>query len=276
MQKHYIVTFDYKYSEEQGGLYNSNLLSGRNLEKKILIRKKVEMKLITLLPFCIVNIMIVASDNWATYPQVPKTASINGFADPIYSDLPTCAQYCVEASTGNTPCPYWDTGCLCIMPQWSGQVGECIASKCSGDEVKTATSLAFSLCSSVGANKWMMPASISTELKEAAASDGNSKSTSSSSEVTLTSDADSKSSFAQTTDGVTSLSSSSASAMDSRNLTSEHPSSVTSATRSSSASDGSSSTDISAESTSENFAGSLYKKGRVLELVCAYIFSFYV
>lgn len=109
-----------------------------------------------------------SADNWSTYPSVPKTASINGFADPIKAKLPSCASDCVDLSTGNTPCPYWDTGCLCIMPQWSGQVAGCIAQSCSGSELVVATSLAYSLCSSVGANLWMMPASVSTALSRAA------------------------------------------------------------------------------------------------------------
>ncbi|ODV77684.1 CFEM-domain-containing protein [Suhomyces tanzawaensis NRRL Y-17324] len=106
--------------------------------------------------------------NYATYPQVPKTASINGFADPIFSKIPSCAQDCVKFGTGNTPCPYWDTGCLCVMPQWSGLVAQCVAQNCKGSDVADVASLATSLCSSVGANTWMMPGSISTELSSAA------------------------------------------------------------------------------------------------------------
>ncbi|CAI5759634.1 unnamed protein product [Candida verbasci] len=113
-------------------------------------------------------IALVSADNYATYPQVPKTASINGFADPIYALLPECAKECVKYSTGNTPCPYWDTGCFCVMPQWSGMVGQCFAQSCSGEDVASATYLANSLCSTVGANTWMMPASISTMLSSAA------------------------------------------------------------------------------------------------------------
>ncbi|KAI3402640.1 hypothetical protein KGF56_004521 [Candida oxycetoniae] len=110
----------------------------------------------------------VQADNYATYPKVPKTASINGFADPIIDLLPDCAKECVKFSTSNTPCPYWDTGCFCVMPQWSGLVGQCIAQNCKGDDVASATFLATSLCSTVGANTWMMPASISTMLSTAA------------------------------------------------------------------------------------------------------------
>lgn len=116
----------------------------------------------------IVSFFAVAfGSNWATYPQVPKTASINGFADPIYTKLPDCAQECVEFDTDNTPCPYWDTGCFCVMPQWAGEVAECLVSKCSGDDISSATSLATSLCSSVGANQWLIPASLSTALSSA-------------------------------------------------------------------------------------------------------------
>lgn len=104
--------------------------------------------------------------NWDTYPSVPKTASVNGF-DRINSLLPECGKECPHLGTGNTPCPYWDTGCLCVMPQWSGPVAECFASSCSGEELVSCTSLATSLCSSVGANMWLMPASISTMLSNA-------------------------------------------------------------------------------------------------------------
>ncbi|ODV80424.1 CFEM-domain-containing protein, partial [Suhomyces tanzawaensis NRRL Y-17324] len=107
---------------------------------------------------------------YATYPQVPKTASINGFADPIYTKLPECAQPCVKQKTSNTPCPYWDTGCLCVMQQFDGPIGECIASSCKGNNVKSATSLASSLCSSAGVPSpyWFVPASVATALSTAA------------------------------------------------------------------------------------------------------------
>lgn len=125
--------------------------------------------------------------NYATYPSVPKTASINGFSDMIKSKFPACAYDCADFSTSNTPCPYWDTGCLCVMPQWSGQVASCIAESCTGTDVELATSLAYSLCSSVGANLWMMPASISTALETAAEGDAASVATSDGSSVSETS-----------------------------------------------------------------------------------------
>lgn len=113
-------------------------------------------------------VALCLASQWDTYPQVPKSASINGFADPIYSRLPDCAKECVKTTTKITPCPYWDTGCFCVMPQWSGIVGSCFAQKCKGEDVASATSLAYSLCESAGANIWMMPASVSTELSLAA------------------------------------------------------------------------------------------------------------
>lgn len=124
---------------------------------------------------------------WDTYPSVPQSASINGFADPIYALLPECAKACVDYSTSSTPCPYWDTGCLCVMPQWSGVVGECFAESCSGTDVQKATSLAESLCTSVGANTWMMPASVSTDLLEAALVSGGSTGVSSTTTAASTS-----------------------------------------------------------------------------------------
>lgn len=118
-------------------------------------------------------LMVSASaENWATYPSVPKTATYNGFADMVLSNWPLCAQECVKMSTGNTPCPYWDTGCLCIMPQWSGSVALCIAANCTGENVEYATLVALSVCSSVGANMWLMPGYASTSLEDAAAESG--------------------------------------------------------------------------------------------------------
>lgn len=108
------------------------------------------------------------AQNYETYPSVKHTASINGFADPIYDQLPSCAKKCVEFDTGNTPCPYWDPGCLCFMPQWSGEVGSCFAENCAGDDVKKATDLAYGICDKVGASKWDMPSSVSAALSSAA------------------------------------------------------------------------------------------------------------
>ena len=92
-------------------------------------------------------LLVSAADygNFGTYPKVPKTASINGFADPIYDLLPDCAKECVKFSTSNTPCPYWDTGCFCVMPQWAGLVGQCVAQKCKGEDVASARFLATSV-----------------------------------------------------------------------------------------------------------------------------------
>lgn len=111
--------------------------------------------------------------NWSTYPEVPKTASINGFADPIYTYLPACAKPCVEEDTDITPCPYWDTGCLCVMPNWGGEVADCVASACEGSNVAVMTNLATSICSSAGVPSpyWFIPASASSALVEAAATD---------------------------------------------------------------------------------------------------------
>ncbi|CUM57861.1 unnamed protein product [Debaryomyces tyrocola] len=157
-------------------------------------------------------ISLVSASNWATYPSVPKTASINGFADPIYTKLPDCAQDCVDIDTDNTPCPYWDTGCFCVMPQWAGQVAECFVSKCEGKEVASATSLAVSLCSSVGANQWLMPASLSTALSSAVGNKEKGSSSTASSNADLT---DSNSSSTSSSSSSSSGSSSSASSASS-------------------------------------------------------------
>ncbi|CAN3375007.1 hypothetical protein DIURU_005190 [Diutina rugosa] len=124
--------------------------------------------------------------DFRTYPKVPKTATFNGFADPIIDKLPDCAKECVKEDTGSTPCPYWDTGCFCVMPQWAGPVNECFAKCENPDDVKLATSLAYSLCTSVGANTMMMPGTVSELVQSAAnraVSGGDAKSTDDKSET---------------------------------------------------------------------------------------------
>lgn len=113
------------------------------------------------------QVYLVMGGQYDHYPKVPKTASINGFADPIYADLPEAAKECVKLDTGITPCPYWDTGCFCVMANWSGIVGKCIAENCAGDDVEKATSLALSLCDRVGASTWLMPQSVTSLLSVA-------------------------------------------------------------------------------------------------------------
>ena len=112
-----------------------------------------------------------AEDNpYTIYPSVAKTASINGFADRIYDQLPECAKPCMFQNTGVTPCPYWDTGCLCIMPTFAGAIGSCIAEKCKGQDVVSATSLGTSICSVAGVwdPYWMVPANVQSSLSAAA------------------------------------------------------------------------------------------------------------
>lgn len=111
------------------------------------------------------------TNGYETYPSVAHTASINGFADPIYAKLPACAHSCVERSTASTPCPYWDTGCLCVMAPWGNAVAACIAEKCKGGDVVTATSLAVSACSAAGvwSPYWIIAPSASSVLSVAAA-----------------------------------------------------------------------------------------------------------
>ncbi|CAN3375006.1 hypothetical protein DIURU_005191 [Diutina rugosa] len=97
--------------------------------------------------------LVQAAENpYANFPSVPKTASINGFADPILGSVPECAKSCLtdNADTGSTPCPYWDTGCLCVMPQFGNKIADCIAKSCKGADVRTATDVAKNKCQEVG------------------------------------------------------------------------------------------------------------------------------
>ena len=83
--------------------------------------------------------------------RVPKTASINGFADPIYDLLPDCAKECVKFSTSNTPCPYWDTGCFlrdATMGWFSWSM--CLLKSVGVKMLLVPDSWLLSLCSVVG------------------------------------------------------------------------------------------------------------------------------
>ena len=112
-----------------------------------------------------------AADNpYAHYPPVAKTATINGFGDRVYDAFPQCAKDCVRQSTSNTPCPYWDIGCLCMMPQFQSIVALCIADNCSGSDVDSASQVAVNSCSAAGVNSpyWFINGAASTALSSAA------------------------------------------------------------------------------------------------------------
>ncbi|KAM9923150.1 hypothetical protein OXX59_005348, partial [Metschnikowia pulcherrima] len=117
------------------------------------------------------SLLALAQAAYDTYPSVAKTASINGFADKIYDQLPSCAQSCVRESTSSTPCPYWDTGCLCVISTFASNVADCIAENCQGSDVQSAESLATSICSSAGVDApyWYIDSSASSALAAAGA-----------------------------------------------------------------------------------------------------------
>ncbi|EMG47531.1 putative cell surface antigen [Candida maltosa Xu316] len=109
--------------------------------------------------------------NFATFPNIQTTASINGFADPIYDLMPECARYhCLKFGTNLTPCAQWDAPCLCVNSKWMGLVGQCIADNCRGEDVASATFLAKSVCSAVGINTFSIAKSVSKLLTSAAES----------------------------------------------------------------------------------------------------------
>lgn len=113
---------------------------------------------------------MAADDNpYADFPSVPRTATINGFADPVYDSMPACARSCLDQDVGLTPCPYWDTGCLCVIQSFAGAVANCIADSCQGSDVDTASSVAYDVCVSVGAGNWFIPESAQAALASAAA-----------------------------------------------------------------------------------------------------------
>ncbi|CAN6626600.1 hypothetical protein TRVA0_011S00188 [Trichomonascus vanleenenianus] len=116
----------------------------------------------------LIAVAMAADNPYASYPSVKHTASINGFADPIYDKLPACAKDCVKESTSNTPCPYWDPGCLCYMPQWGSIVADCFVQNCpDGSDVSEAVNLAIGICNEVGAGKWVISPDASSALAAA-------------------------------------------------------------------------------------------------------------
>ncbi|SGZ48175.1 CIC11C00000001863 [Sungouiella intermedia] len=78
---------------------------------------------------------------------LPRTATINGFADPIYDRLPACAKDCVDQPVSF--CPYWEPGCLCVT-NFANLVAQCYVTSCIGDDIVLAVSLANSVCAWVG------------------------------------------------------------------------------------------------------------------------------
>ena len=102
----------------------------------------------------------------ASRPTLARTATINGFADPIYDRLPTCAKGCMDAPVGF--CPYWEPGCLCVMTFFGDPIAQCWAENCVGEDIVVAASLATSVCHSIGAPDWKISPSLSTVLSELA------------------------------------------------------------------------------------------------------------
>jgi hypothetical protein len=104
--------------------------------------------------------------DYGTYPQVPKSYTINGFADPVYDNLPSCAKSCVTMKNP-TVCPDFDSGCFCVMPNWNGLVASCLVDSCNGGDVKQASEVIVSMCNRVGANTWALPPALSTSISSA-------------------------------------------------------------------------------------------------------------
>lgn len=119
----------------------------------------------------VASVVAETTNQWATYPSVPKTATINGFADPVFDSLPECAQPCVKESTSSTPCPYWDTGCLCVMQTWSSKVTECYAEKCTGSDAQKAYDASVQICKNAGVWEpyWIVDESAEAAISSAAA-----------------------------------------------------------------------------------------------------------
>ena len=67
--------------------------------------KMMSLSLLSIVSIALAATVSATSDGtnaYTAYPSVAKTASINGFADKIYDQLPECAKECVKQSTSNT------------------------------------------------------------------------------------------------------------------------------------------------------------------------------
>lgn len=139
----------------------------------------------------IAAIAAAAENPYSNYPSVAKTATINGFADKVYDTFPQCARECVKQNTGNTPCPYWDIGCLCVMPQWNSPVAQCIAQNCAGADVSSASNVAVASCSAAGVwlPYWIINDAASAALSSAGQKQVAASTTSDAAPTSTTSDA---------------------------------------------------------------------------------------
>ncbi|KAG7664400.1 uncharacterized protein J8A68_002073 [[Candida] subhashii] len=105
-------------------------------------------------------------------PDLPRTATINGFVDMVYDYIPDCAKECVvNQPIDGLPCPYWGTPCFCVMPSYNGPIGQCVAQECKGKDVDQMTEVATSICSKYGVYEpyWVIPDDVRESLEEAAA-----------------------------------------------------------------------------------------------------------
>ena len=117
-----------------------------------------------------------AADNpYTIYPPVPKTASINGFADRIYDQIQSVLKNVLSKVPAlllvHTGIP---VACV-LSPNFTGAVGNCVASKCHGADVTNFRKLAVSACAAAGVwdPYWIIPASVSSALDAAATATGN-------------------------------------------------------------------------------------------------------
>lgn len=198
----------------------------------------------------VASVAAETTNQWATYPSVPKTATINGFADPVFDSLPECAQPCVKESTSSTPCPYWDTGCLCVMQTWSSKVTECYAEKCTGSDAQKAYDASVQICKNAGV--WE-PYWIVNEAAEAAISSAAAKEPTTSAESTP---ATSSTEAQQTTDETTTQGEATSATSQQAQETGETTAAETTAEETTAAESAAESAATSAESAAESAATS--------------------
>lgn len=128
------------------------------------------MKLSILSLLSVVSYAVAEENPYSRFPKVPKTATINGFADRVLDDSPLCAKQCLSLKIEAGPCPYWDVGCFCVLSKHVKHFAKCIYDNCAGEDVYAASRVAVNKCSAVGVDApyWMIDAADSSALESAA------------------------------------------------------------------------------------------------------------
>lgn len=78
------------------------------------------------------TISLTNAGPWLHFPPVSRLYELNGLSDRFFKESDTCVQNCLtkHKSTEMTPCPVWDTGCLCIFHTFNDVWMKCVLNDC--------------------------------------------------------------------------------------------------------------------------------------------------